>query len=75
MKVTTKHTSNANGRGQVIAKGMGKQLTISWDHSTTPERNNELAAVAFKDKHFPSGFVQWPCEVKDNGVRVWTLYI
>lgn len=44
MNITTKHKSNASGRGQVIAKGGGKQRTISWDHSVSADRNHGAAA-------------------------------
>lgn len=55
MKIVTRHTSNAAGRGQVIAKGNGKQRTISWDHSKSADWNHGAAAgtlaVALVGKH------------------------
>lgn len=44
MNITTKHTSNASGRGQVIAKGGGKQRTVAWDHSKSNDWNHGNAA-------------------------------
>lgn len=44
--IITKHVSNANGRGQVLAKSSaaGKQRTISWDHAASTDRNHGNAA-------------------------------
>ena len=76
MQIITQHTSSKNsGRGQVIAKGMGRQLTVSWDHSISPDDNNFEAAQALRDKYFRGLGICSPCEVRDNGQRVWTLYI
>lgn len=44
MNITTRHTSNASGRGQVIAKGGGRQRTISWDHAKSADHNHGAAA-------------------------------
>lgn len=48
MKISTRHTSNAQGRGQVIAKatvnGLSKQRTASWDHAVSADRNHGNAA-------------------------------
>ncbi len=44
MNIVTRHKSNANGRGQVIAKANGRQRTISWDHSVSADRNHGNAA-------------------------------
>ncbi len=45
-KVTTKLTSNANGRSQVVAKGNGKQLTHNVDGSKSNDWNHGTAAGA-----------------------------
>lgn len=42
--ITTKHTSNANGRGQIVAKGGGKQRTVSYLHEHNSDVNHGLAA-------------------------------
>lgn len=47
--ITTKHISNANGRGQVLAKGAGKQRTVSWLHEFNSDRNHGLAAGALAE--------------------------
>lgn len=44
MNITTKHTSNVNGRGQIVAKGGGKQRTVSLDHSKSNDWNHGNAA-------------------------------
>lgn len=41
--ITTTVTSNASGKGQVVAKGHGKQRTISLDHSKSDEWNRATA--------------------------------
>lgn len=61
MNITTKHTSNASGRGGVIATGTvsGKrhQVTTPWDHSVSAAKNHGRAAAAFVRKNIPMG--QW----------------
>ena len=42
--ITTTVTSNASGRAQVVAKGHGKQRTVSLDHSKSDEQNRAAAA-------------------------------
>lgn len=44
--ITTAHTSNASGRGQVIAKGHGKQRTVSWNHAVSVDANHGAALGA-----------------------------
>lgn len=45
--INTQHASNANsGRKQVIAKGHGRQRTVSWDHNLSGEQNHASAAGA-----------------------------
>lgn len=44
MKVVTRFTSNASGRNQVIAKGGGKQRTVSWEHAESVDWNHGAAA-------------------------------
>lgn len=44
MNITTKHTSNASGRSQVIAKGGGKQRTVNVDPSKSADWNHGNAA-------------------------------
>lgn len=44
--ITTQHTSNAQGRAQVIAKGHGKQRTVSLDHSKSDDFNRGAALGA-----------------------------
>lgn len=46
MKVTTTHTTNANGRPQVVAKCNGKQLTHNVDLSHSEDWNHGTAAGA-----------------------------
>lgn len=83
--IRTKHTSNASGRGQVIAKGHGRQRTVSWDHSRSSDANHALATGALLNvladerqqailRH-PSGGqrVQW--EHNDDGSIKWTVNV
>ena len=42
--ITTTVTSNASGRPQVVAKGHGKQRTVSLDHAKSDEQNRAAAA-------------------------------
>jgi len=44
--ITTTVTSNNSGRAQVVAKGHGKQRTISLDHSKSDEQNRAAACGA-----------------------------
>ena len=44
MNITATKTSNHNGRTQVVAKGNGKQRTVSWDHSRSADWNYGNAA-------------------------------
>jgi hypothetical protein len=82
MNITTKHTSNVNGRGQVIAtgtlNGKARQKTVSWDHSISAARNHGRAAADFVQKNFPVD--QWERiaqttthEARKNGSHVWTI--
>lgn len=41
--IVTTHTSNASGRAQVVAKGHGKQRTVSLDHSKSDDANRGAA--------------------------------
>lgn len=42
--ITTTYKVNDKGAGRITAKGNGKQRTISYDHSRTPEQNHGDAA-------------------------------
>lgn len=42
--ISTKHTSNANGTGQIVAKGGGKQRTVTYLHEFSADTNHGLAA-------------------------------
>lgn len=57
MNITTKHTSNNNGRGQVRAtgtvNGKRRQVTVSWEHSISAAKNHGRAAADFVQKNFP----------------------
>lgn len=44
--IITTHTSNASGRAQVVAKGHGKQRTVSLDHSKSDDFNRGSALGA-----------------------------
>lgn len=44
MSITTKNTSNASGRSQVIAKGGGKQRTVNVEQDKGYEWNHGNAA-------------------------------
>ena len=47
--ITATHTSNASGRAQVVAKGHGKQRTVSLDHRKNPDVNRAAAVGALLD--------------------------
>lgn len=49
MIVKTKYVSNAQGRGQVIAKSQGKQRTVSYDASKSNDWNHGNAAGVLID--------------------------
>lgn len=85
--ITTAHVSNANGRAQVVAKGHGKQRTISLDHAKSNDRNRGAAVGALLDvllddrqkamlRH-PSGGKRVTVEsVSDGGGRHrWTINV
>lgn len=44
MNITTTYTSNGNGRSQIRATGAGRQRTVSYDQSRSPEWNHGNAA-------------------------------
>lgn len=44
MNITTTYGSRANGSGIVVAKGGGKQKTVSFDPERTPGQNHGDAA-------------------------------
>lgn len=47
--ITTTHTANASGRAQVVAKGHGKQRTVSLDHGKSDDANRGAAVGALMD--------------------------
>lgn len=56
MNITTTYTSNATGRSQIIAKGNGKQRTVSYDQSKSADWNHGNAAGTLLDAMF-EGFL------------------
>lgn len=47
MDITTKYKGNANGTGQIVARGIGgKQKTVTYDHARSAPANHGLAAGA-----------------------------
>lgn len=44
--IMTTVTSNASGRGQIVAKGHGKQRTVNIDHSKSDDFNRGSAVGA-----------------------------
>ena len=48
-KITTTMTSNASGRSQIVAKGHGRQRTVSYDHAKNLDANMGAAAGALLD--------------------------
>lgn len=80
MNITTKHTSNANGRGQVIAKGGGKQRTTSWDYSKSDDWNHgnaagTLALVLFQGETARRLAAKMATHTKRNGVHTFAFNI
>lgn len=80
--ITTRHTSNASGRAQVIAKGHGKQRTVSVDFSKSNDYNDGAAVGALlnvlasteqqaKLRH-PSGGQRVRFDYKGTD-KVWTI--
>lgn len=52
MNITTKYTTNVNGRSQIVAKGGGKQRTVSYDPSRSNDWNHGAAAGTLLRVHF-----------------------
>jgi len=53
--ITTTYKTNAKGTGQIVAKGGGKQKTVSYDHGKSINQNHgSAAAVLFKSLNIPS---------------------
>lgn len=50
MRIVTRYTSNASGRSQVIAKGGGKQRTISVNLAESVDQNHVAAAAALIER-------------------------
>lgn len=46
LRIVTTKTSNAAGAGVVIAKALGKQRTVKYDHALNAEQNHAEAAFA-----------------------------
>ena len=44
LTITTTYKTNDKGQGRITAKGGGKQRTVAYDHSASPDRNHGLAA-------------------------------
>lgn len=71
MKIVTKYKTNHNGRSQILAKGGGKQRTISFEDAHSFPRNHgnaagTLALALNLDWH--DGITH---EVTDNGQHVF----
>lgn len=49
MIVKTELKSNASGKRQVVAKAMGKQRTVSYDHSRKSSEMHGIAAATVLD--------------------------
>ncbi len=43
-RITTQYKTNASGKGQILAKGGGKQRTVNYDHGAYDDRNHGEAA-------------------------------
>jgi hypothetical protein len=80
--ITTAHTSNASGRSQVVAKGHGKQRTVSVDFSKSDDYNDGAAVGALlavlaspeqqaKVRH-PSGAQRVRYDYKGTS-KVWSI--
>lgn len=81
--ITTRHTSNASGRAQVVAKGHGKQRTVSVDFSKSDDFNDGAAVGALlnvltderqqaKLRH-PSGGQRVRFDYGDRFGKVWHI--
>lgn len=44
MKIRTAYKTNGSGTGQIVAKGGGKQRTVTYDHRMTAAENHGAAA-------------------------------
>ena len=44
MQISTKFKTNSNGRSQIVARGFGKQATVSFDSERSVFENHGLAA-------------------------------
>lgn len=53
LNVTTQYTTHpVSGAGKIVAKGHGRQSTVSFDHSISHSRNHGRAAAALANKIF-----------------------
>lgn len=52
MNITTTYKTNHNGRSQILAKGGGKQRTISFDAARSFDYNHGAAAGILLRAHF-----------------------
>ena len=43
-KIVTRYQTNAQGRGQILAKANGRQRTVNFDPALSSDRNHGLAA-------------------------------
>jgi len=63
MKIRTQYQTNAAGTGQILAKGGGKQRTLTYDHSLGVRGNHRAAAEAVAHVHgvsiFPGTHTVW----------------
>lgn len=59
MRIVTQYKTNANGRGQIVAKSGGKQKTISYDSVYSSETNHGHAAGALIAEKFPESIPAW----------------
>ncbi len=46
MKITTQYVTNNSGTGQIKAKGMGRQATVTYNQSKSKDWNHGTAAGA-----------------------------
>lgn len=58
MRIVTTYKTNNNGTGQIVAKGGGKQRTLTYDHARSARENHRTAMILLvnatgSDKTFP----------------------
>lgn len=70
MEITTKYSAHkVSGRGRIVVKCGGKQLTVGYDHALSASQNHATAAAMLASKLHLSGFCCGALEGLRRAVR------